>query len=102
MIEYILYKGETYPIRISFYALKMYRSETKKELEAFDLEDLEVLFYYALIAGHKAENKEMPFKREDIAFVLDEVFVDFKKLLPKFMGVISDVETSQDNGAKKK
>jgi len=88
MIEYIKYRGKKYPIRISTYAMKMFQKETEKTVDdLMDINDIalyEPLLYYSMVAGAKAEGTELDIKKEDIEWVLDECFVEFVKLIPKF------------------
>lgn len=88
MIEYINYKGKKYPIRISTYAMKMLQKETDKTVDDLmnvnDIALYEPLLYYAMVAGAKAEGSELDILREDVEWVLDECFIEFVKLIPKF------------------
>lgn len=92
MVQYINYKGEKYPVRISYYAIKKLKDEGKniqlgvddQSLASMDAEILEILLYHSLIAGAKAENKEMELPREEMEWVLDECMLEFIKLLPLF------------------
>jgi len=82
-MDYLNYKGVNYPVRVSYYALKQFQAETGKGIETIDqdMSNLEVLLYHALVAGSKAENKELPLKREEMEFVLDELLAEFNKIL---------------------
>jgi hypothetical protein len=88
MIEYIKYKGKKYPVRISTYAMKMLQKETDKSvddlMEVTDIALYEPLLYYSMVAGAKAEGSELDIKREDVEWVLDECFIEFVQLIPKF------------------
>jgi hypothetical protein len=88
MIEYIKYKEKKYPVRISTYAMKMFQKETEKSIDdLMDINDIalyEPLLYYSMIAGAKAEGVELDIPKEDIEWVLDECFVEFIRLIPKF------------------
>jgi len=88
MIEYIKYGGKKYPVRISTYAMKMFQKETEKNIadlmEVQDIALYEPLLYYSMVAGAKAEGAELDIKREDIEWVLDECFIEFVRLIPKF------------------
>jgi len=89
MIEYITYENKQYPVRISFSALKRAKMETGRDLDQFDMEYMEPLLYFGLIAGCKADGRTMPFKREDIEYVLDECLAEFVGMLPKFFEVMT-------------
>ena len=82
-MDYITYKKEKLPIRVSYYALKQYQKETGKDLSDLDenLENLEILLYHSLIAGHKSENKEMILPREEMEFILDESMGQFNAVI---------------------
>jgi len=82
-MNYLTYKGVEFPIRVSYYALKQFQLETGKGIETIDQEigNLEILLYYALIAGSKAEDKPMKLKKEDMECMLDECLADFNKIL---------------------
>ena len=86
MVEYIAYKDDKYPIRISYYALKMVKQETGKALDNLeeDITLLEPLLFYSLAAGHKAEGKNFTVNREEIEFMLDECWLDFVELIKNF------------------
>lgn len=82
-MDYLSYKGESYPIRVSYYALKQYQSETGKGIETIDedIANLEILLFHSLVAGCKAEDKALDLKREDMEFFLDESLTDFNSIL---------------------
>ena len=82
-MDYINYKNEKWPLRVSYYALKQYQIETGKGIETLedDISNLEILLHYALIAGCKADDKELTLKREDMEFMLDESLTEFNKIL---------------------
>jgi hypothetical protein len=94
MIKNIEYKGKQYPVRVSYYALKKTQQEMKnqkdgkeltmEQIMSGDIETYEPLLYYALMAGHHFENKELEIKREEIEWVLDECLNHFIELLPSF------------------
>lgn len=81
--KHITYNCNQYPIRISFYAFKCYVDETKK-MEITDYADVEVLLWYALISGHKIENKQMTLKREEMYLILDESMDEFMEIVKYF------------------
>lgn len=82
-MDYLDYKGEKWPVRVSYYALKQYQLETGKGIESIDeeLSNLEILLHYALVAGCNKENKEFTLKREDMEFFLDESLNEFNTIL---------------------
>jgi hypothetical protein len=88
MIEYIKYKGKKYPVRLSTYAMKMFQKETEKSIddlmEVQDVALYEPLLYYSMVAGAKAEGTELDIAKEEIEWVLDECFIEFVQLIPKF------------------
>lgn len=78
-MEFITYKEEKIPIRVSYYAIKHFTADTGKSIEDIDQDYglLEVLFWYAMEAGYKAEDKANPFTRDKVEVILDEVLGQF-------------------------
>lgn len=97
IVQYISYRDEKWPVRISYYALKKFQEETGKDIDALDndITLLEVLLWYALIAGHQAEKKPMTLKREDVEFMLDESLDEFNLAMMSFFPTASG-EVSTD------
>lgn len=89
------YKETEIPLSVGYYALKRYKMDTGREFTDVDddIETLEVLFWYALEAGYKHEQKENPFKREDAEIILDSVMMEFVARIPDFFPQ-SPTETS--------
>lgn len=82
-------KKVKYPVRISYYALKMFKKETGKDFEKLqedtgNFEVYEPLLYHSLVAGAKAEYTTLDIKKEEMELVLDEVFMEFVDLMKKF------------------
>lgn len=99
MLEYITYKKEKYPVRVLYRALVGFEQETGIDFnelttggQKMELKHWEPLLYFSLISGHKAVEKEMPFKREDMPDLLDECFFEFVRIVPKFMPKEEDIE----------
>jgi len=82
-MDYLAYKGEKWPVRVSYYALKQYQLETGKGIETIeeDLTNLEILLHYSLVAGCRADDKEFSLQREDMEFILDESLTSFNQIL---------------------
>jgi hypothetical protein len=91
-VIYLSYKKEQLPARIKYYALRKFKQEAgiswdeviakmgdkKSPADPYELfTHLEVLLYHSLVAGHRFDDKEMTLKRDDMEFVLDEVFDEF-------------------------
>ena len=97
-MDYLTYKGESWPVRVSYYALKQYQIETGKGIETLDddFSNLEILLHYSLVAGCRAENKELSLKREDMEFFLDESLPEFNTIL------IGSFATGKGGDSKKK
>lgn len=97
-MDYVAYKGDKWPVRVSYYALKQYQNETGKGIETLEdnIANLEILLYYSLIAGCKAEDKECTLTRDDMEFVLDESMKGFNKIL------LGSFEESTGTDSKKK
>lgn len=91
MIKQIEIKGKNYPVRVGYKALQGFKAETGKTFEEMQaeggempLEMFETVLYFAMVSGHKGEDKEMPWKRKDMEDVLDECFFEFTKMIPEF------------------
>lgn len=84
------YQNEEIPIKLSFYALKHFQAETKKDIlqlsenEDLSLEQYELLFYLAYEAGCRALNIEKKYERKDMEFILDDCYMDFIAVIPEF------------------
>ena len=85
-VKTISYKGEQWPVRISYYAIKKFQEDTKKDISELDsdLTLLETLLWYGFIAGHTAEGKPMTLKRDEMEYVLDESLDEFNTILISF------------------
>lgn len=107
MIKYIEYQEKKYPIRISYYALKHTSEDTGTSIsnltdKSNDAIVFEKLLYYGLKAGCRAEKVEMPFKEEDMEFVLDEIFFEFTELVKDFFPKAKEEGDKQMAKVKKK
>ncbi len=100
IVQYLPFRGQKYPVRISYYAIKKFQQETGKAIEELDsdISLLESLLWYGLVAGAQAENSELTIKREDMEFVLDESLVEFNEMLMSFFPLPS----GQTSNSKKK
>jgi len=98
MVQNITYKGEKWPVRISYYAIKKFQEETGKEISEIDtsISYLETLLWYGLIAGHNAANKELTLKREEMEFILDESMNDFNEIVLLSFPLPSDIKGTDD------
>ena len=85
MVKYIKYQGEQYPVKIGYRVLKNLQKEGV-DLSAVkeDLTVYETLLFYALQAGTKIEGEEMPFSRDQMEDLLDEVFEEFVGIVLDF------------------
>lgn len=98
MVEYITYKGQKYPVRISYSALKHIRKELGKEVSELvgteDVTYMEIMLWYGLVSGHKAEDKELLLDRSEVEFILDESLTEFNNILlstfPPAIGIEDD------------
>lgn len=130
MIEYIHYNKKSYPIRVKYYALMMFKNETGQSFEkmqeavkdaekegkdikeladlGLDLNEFEImepLLYYSLISGLKSVDKKakLDLVREDMFDMLEECFLEFAQLLPKFFADKKEVKKeigAGDDGKK--
>jgi hypothetical protein len=88
MVKYLEYKKEKLPVRLSYRALKVLKGKDLSKLTdgggGFDDDLFEDLLWAGLRSGHKADEKELQVKKEDMEDVLDECFFEFVKLIPLF------------------
>lgn len=84
MVKHITYKGKKYPVRLSYRVFKGLKQDNPKSNSKDIMEDLEGMLWYGLVSGHKAEDKEIELKREDMEDVLDECMFEFQQLIPLF------------------
>lgn len=88
MIKYLTYKGQQYPIRLSYRAFQGMRIDLKTvdltKIDSMDPQVLESMLFHGLLAGAKSTEKEMAFTREQMEDFLDECFFDFLELIPEF------------------
>lgn len=92
IVQHITYKGEKWPVRISYYCIKKFQEETKRDISEVDkdISLLEVLLWYGLVAGHSAENKQITLKREEMEFILDESMNEFNDIIMSFFPLATD------------
>jgi len=103
MVNYLVINDYKYPVRVSYYVLKHFKIETGRDLENFDnFSDIEVLLYYALIAGHKAENKEFHISRDDFEFFVDGNLKEIITQLPVLMADLKSAISGEEDTKKKK
>jgi hypothetical protein len=88
MVEFITYKKEKHPIRLSYRVFKGMKAEMGDvdldKLQSLDTAVMETMLWHGLISGYKSEDKVMPFTREEMEDILDECFYEFLKLIPLF------------------
>jgi hypothetical protein len=100
MVKYIECNKEKLPVSISYYAISKLEQETGKGIgdigESLSL--FEPLFFYALEAGFRAEKKDFNIKREDVAFMLDDCWLEFSSLMTDFY---ADVANHNEKKLKK-
>ena len=79
-----------YPIRVSYFALKMLKADLGHGLsitdDGTDYEAYETLLYYALKKGHQkvTPEAEFPFTKDQMEDIMDEVYTSFMKIVPEF------------------
>lgn len=90
MIKHLtLDNGTKLPVRLAYTAMKYLKEETGQDVvrltaSSFNFASLEVLLFHGLRSGHKAEGKEMPYTRDQMEDLLDEVFNEFVSIIPSF------------------
>ena len=90
MVEYLQYKDEKLPVRITFTALSKFQQETTKSIDDLDnlganLILIEPLLFFSLEAGFKADKKVFEIKRKDMPDILDECWQLFMENIEKFI-----------------
>jgi hypothetical protein len=97
IVQHITYKGEKWPVRISYYAIKKFQEETKKDISEVDkdISLLEVLLWYGLVAGHIAESKPLTLKKEEVEFILDESMNEFNEIIYNSFPLPSDEQNKK-------
>lgn len=77
---------KTYPVKISYYALSRLQMETGLSPEDIsqNMNLLEPLFFYSIEAGCKETGQQFDLKREDVPFILDDVYTEYMKLFQFF------------------
>ncbi len=102
MIKHITYKGEKYPLRIGYKALKGVNADIGRDFEqkeqGFDYEGAEVLLYHGLKQGCKFAGKEFKLKKEEMEDVLEESLTEF---IQAFTAFSQDVERKSRLHVKK-
>ena len=97
MIKYLETSQGKLPVRISYYALKKFQEETGTSflkggntgLSDLSFGDMELLLFYSLEKGYKFEGTPMPYTKDQMEDLMDEVFFDFMKLIPEFFKSIT-------------
>ena len=102
MIKHITYKGEQYPLRIGYKAIKGVHAALGRDFEqkdkGFDYEGAEELLYHGLKQGCEFAGKPFTLKREEMEDVLEESLNDF---ILAFTAFSQDVEkTSKPHVSK--
>jgi len=94
MVEFITYKKEKYPIRVSYYVLLMAQKESGVSIEDLDkdFEAQQHILWYALEAGHKMAETELKLERKDILWILDACYLDFQKAMYEFAKSLIDIQ----------
>ena len=100
-VKYITYKGEEYPIKIGYKTLKRLQEEAKndKSIDLNNIQEFEVyekVLFFGLEQGCQIEEKPMPFKRTDMEDILDEVFIDFMKMIPEFFQKADEIKKKME------
>ncbi len=108
MVKHITYKDKKYPVRIAYRALNGFKKDTGINFEDMadgNMEDfsyLEPLLFHSMVSGCKAEDMEMPFTKEDMPDLLDEIMSDFLNLIPEFFPDTGKAIPQKTRGEKRK
>ena len=103
MVDYIKYKGESYPIKISFKALNDFEKETGKVMSEIGeaLATHEIICWFGLVAGHRMDEKELKLTREDVEWILDESLGTYQKIFMDSMVKLSEELSGTPENKKK-
>jgi len=93
MVKYITYQDKKLPLLISFSVLYDVEDEFGKDADYESMKVLAALFYYGVAAGCAMKKIDMPFGRDEVKYVLNECFKEFKDIIPEFMAEFADDET---------
>ena len=79
------------PFCISYSAISLWSNETKLKMEELDenldMQSLEPLFYYSLLAGYRQKREKCPYmdrKSDEYVMMLDDLFFVWLKTMPDF------------------
>lgn len=108
MVQYIIYKGKKYPVRLSYRVFKGLKTDIGDSVDLSKLGEmdpvlLETMLWHGLISGHKYEEKELVFKRDEMEDILDECMFEFIQLIPLFFPkaklgkVLPELENPKEN-----
>ena len=85
-VEFIEYNGKKYPIKLGIYSLMLLQNR-----EGISLDDINTnpelyqpILFMALQQGAQITKEPLDLVKEDMSLVLDECFVEFTTILPKF------------------
>lgn len=85
-VEFITYNEKRYPVKLGIYSLMLLQTK-----DGITLEDIEVnpelykpVLFLALQQGARITKETLDIKEDDMDLVLDECFVEFNLLFPKF------------------
>lgn len=100
------YKGQNIPIRIGYWAMKQLKIETGKdfaEISSNDFDLFETFLWYCLVRGYKELEQPIPFKREQMEDIMDEVYFSFMQLIPIALAAnqTSKTDSKQTDTTKK-
>ena len=108
-VEYLDYTNgvgekKKLPIRVSYYALKKVKEDTNKSLSDVKDDDFDVyesLLYHSLSKGHQVEGMSFNLKKADMEDVMDQVYFQFMKVVPKFFEQAQTPATIARDGQSK-
>jgi len=101
-LSYVTYKGEKHPLNINFYAIKHFQKTSGKPVYMMQdfTEDEEILLFHALEAGYHEIGKEMPFKLEDMEWVLNDCKKEFEKAVVEAFPPPEETKSGGDSKKK--
>jgi hypothetical protein len=110
MVEYLAFtdkegKEQSVPIKYGFYAMKMiknhYNGKKTYQDAGEDLEIHEPFLFYAMKMGHQLENLPFEYKVEDMAFILEQKFLEIMEIFGRMHETPEDKEKRVREEGKK-
>jgi len=85
-VEYINFNGKKYPIKLGIFSLQELAQAENIDLQELDknISNYRHILFAALEMGARITKKPLTLKKEEMGAVLDECFIEFNIIFPKF------------------